>query len=171
MVKIGNTVIYGANGVFRIEDLREERFGAEARQYYVLRALSARGGTTIFVPADNEALLAEMHPLLSPEELIALIRTIEPNDEDWPKDTRGRSKYCKELLTSGKREELIRLVKILHRDAVRDATAGKKTSAAGEAMRLRAEQMLYDEFSLLFDMREEDVLPFLLGEIDCEPRK
>lgn len=169
--EIGSIVIYGTNGVCRVEDLRTEAFGGAEKSYLVLHSLSEKNGTVIYLPTDNEALLASLQPLMSAEELSSLAHSIDPADDTvWPKDARVRNKFCKEMLASGDRAKLILLVKSLYRDAKRESLTGKKTSSAAEALRLRAEGMLYEEFSLVFDMKEEELLPFLFGECECSPK-
>ena len=166
--KIGSTVIYGTNGVCRVEDLREEDFGSSRGMFYVLRSLSEKKGTVIYLPADNEALLDSLKPLMSAEELARLAHATDPADgEVWPRDARLRNKLCKEMLATGDRTQLILLIKSLVRDGRRDSAQGKKISAATEALLTRAQAMLYEEFSLAYDMKEEELIPFLFGECDC----
>lgn len=164
---IGDTVIYGTNGVCRVENLCEMDFGSSRGMYYVLRSVADKSGTVIYVPADNDALLSSLKPLMSAEELACLAHTTDPADgEVWPRDARLRNKLCKEMLATGDRTQLILLVKSLIRDGRRDGAQGKKISAATEALLSRAQAMLYEEFSLVYDMKEEELVPFLFGE--CE---
>ena len=169
--KIGDTVIYGTSGVCRVTELTEKNFGSSSGMYYVLSPLSEKKGTVIYLPADNEALLSSVHPLMTAAELTALSEGIDPADgETWPKDARLRNKLCKELLSTGERANLILVIKSLVRDARRDTAQGKKLSSATEALLTRARAMLYEEFSLAFDMAEEELIPFLFGETDCPAR-
>ena len=163
MHEIGSLVIYGTNGVCRVEDLREESFTGEARPYYILRPTADTGNSKIFVPADNEVLLATMHEPLSAEALAEVIReTPAMTETEWQGDGRARSKRCKEILSSGDRAHLISLIKTVKQ-------SGRTPTAAEDAACLRAAAMLYEEFSLVFDLTPADMIPTILGE--TEPKR
>lgn len=166
MPKIGDTVVYGTSGVCRITDRRYETFGGVSREYFILSPVGS-GKCTIFLPLDNPALLAALHPLLSPAEWRGLAATLPPlSGGEWPCDSRQRNKRCKELLASGDRDTLIRLVKTVY---------GEKEYVPGVSARLpcdevsarRAADMLYEELSLVFKISREQVVPFLLGQAEA----
>lgn len=160
---VGELIIYGTNGICRIEDIREENFTGVARSYYILCPTEGSCRSKIFVPTDNEALVAMMHELLSPEELLAVTRATPcAAENEWPQDGRARNKKCKELLVSGNRASLISLIKTVK-------GAGYKPTAAEENACLRAAAMLYEEFSLLFDLPFSDMIPVIMGKI--EPKR
>ena len=159
MHEIGSLVIYGTNGVCRIEDLREECFTGEARSYYILRPAADTGNSKIFVPADNKDLLSAMKKPLSARALAQIIRkTPAMTTGEWGTDGRARSKRCKEILSSGDRAALISLIKTAK-------SCGYTPTAAEDAACLRAAAMLYEEFSLVFRLLPTDVIPIILGEI------
>ncbi len=162
---VGELVIYGTSGVCRIEDLRDESFAGAARRYYILRPLTETGNTRIYVPADNEALVTGMQELLSPDALLETAKSTPPYSiEEWPQDGRARNKRCKELLATGNRECLIRLIKTVK-------GSKQPPTPAEEAACLRAAAMLYQEFSLSLELDLPDMIPFLMGEISVNIRK
>lgn len=164
MKTVGELVVYGANGVCKIEDLREESFAGTPRLYYILHPISEQGNSRIFVPADNESLTAEMRAILQPEELYATVRSLAPFGEDeWPVDGRSRSKRCRDLLATGGREPFIRLIKTVRGQE-------KEPSASEESACNRAAAMLYQEFSLVLELEKGDVIPFILGEKEPSPK-
>ena len=77
MFKIGDRIVYGANGVMEIVDVREESIGDVSRNYYVLSSVCSRSDSLIFVPCDNERLLSVMRHLLTREEALELIGRID----------------------------------------------------------------------------------------------
>jgi CarD family transcriptional regulator len=58
MLNVGDMVVYGLNGVFKIDDIREESVLGNAVNYYVLRPLTDKNASLVFVPVANEALTA-----------------------------------------------------------------------------------------------------------------
>ena len=157
---IGKQILYGTSGVCRIEDIREESFTGVTRSYYILCPLGDAGKSKIFVPTDNEALVAMMHELLSPKALLELTQaTPRIGASEWPQDGRARNKKCKELLASGDRTSLIALIKTV-------CAPGHTPTAAEEAACLRAATMLYQEYSLVLDLTLADMIPLILGKIE-----
>lgn len=166
MRSVGELVVYGASGVCRIEDIREESFSGSARCYYILHPITEQGNSRIFIPVDNEKLVGDMRDLLQAEELYEMVARVEPFSltAEWPQDGRMRSKLCRDILASGDREQLIRIVKTVF--GVR-----KSPSAAEEAAANRAAIMLYYEFSLSLQLEKADVIPFVLGKTKPMPKE
>ena len=166
MRTVGKLVVYGASGVCRIEDIREESFSGSPRCYYILRPLTEQGNSRIFIPADKEKLVGEMRTLLQPEEIYKTVEQTEPFSlsTEWPQDGRMRSKLCRDILASGDREQLIRVVKTVF-------GARKSPSAAEESAAHRAAIMLYYEFSLSLQLEKADVIPFVLGKAKPAPKE
>ena len=158
MYRAGDIIVYGNSGVCRVQEIKKADFGMGERTYYVLRTLSEKASGTIFVPLDNAALCARMHPLLAPDEFKRIVREAQPFSGDaWPSDSRTRTKRLKEILSSGDRLLLIQLVKTL----VADRCGGKKYTAADDAALQHAADMLYEEAALLFDLCPGDMIAFL----------
>ena len=74
MFEIGSYVMYRAEGVCKISDIRDESFGAIGGQekYYILSPLND-DKSTVYVPMGNDALLGMMRPLMSAEEICRMV--------------------------------------------------------------------------------------------------
>ena len=68
MYQIGDKVCYGTEGVCSIVRIQEMKVGGAKGKYYVLRPIY-RESATVYVPLDNERLIARMRPVLSQQEL------------------------------------------------------------------------------------------------------
>ena len=64
--KIGEYVVYGSNGICKINDIKDMTLSPiiGQRNYYVLEQMNARS-STIYVATDNEMLCAKMRYVLS----------------------------------------------------------------------------------------------------------
>lgn len=166
MWKIGDNVIYGTSGVCRVEGKQKRLFDDAEKEYYLLTPLGARQSSVIYVPTDNPALLANIHALLSSEELLALLPRVTPfSREEWGEDSRGHNKVCKSVLASGDRLSLLRLVRTVFGNEGRRPTNGEESAA------LRAAAMLYEEFSLALEITPEEVVPLILGKLAPKTKK
>lgn len=163
--RINEAVLYGAEGVCRIAEISEQNFMGEPKRYYVLKPIYA-GRSTVFVPIDNAALTAKMRRVLSPEEIYALIRAM-PNEAALSiDDDNARREHCREIIGSGDRAELVGLIKALYNRRVAQQAKGRKLHLADERLLQDAEKILYDEFAHVLQIKRDEVLPFILEQIN-----
>ena len=169
---IGTRVVYGTSGVCTVVDMREEDFGAGKRIYYVLRPLAKHSvSTDIFVPADNERLLAKIKNVLTPKEIYELIEIIPEEHMDWIDDNRARSIKFESVISEGDRHELVAQTKATYNRKHELSKQGKKLSITDERFMRAAKKMLFEEFAIALEIEQEDVIPFITKQIKCREKK
>lgn len=163
MFEIGSYVSYRAEGVCVICDIREERFGAlgETAKYYILSPVGDEK-STVFVPMENEALMALMRPLLSAEEILSLASEVRGERLEWIEESRLRNLKFREILSLGDRRELMVLINTVLEHNEMITKLGKKVGATDENALYRAKTMLFEEFSMTTDLASSDELLLLL---------
>ena len=72
MYQVGQLVVYGIHGVCRISQIQDRVVDRVSRRYLVLEPVNRRG-SQYFVPMHNPAAMQKVSPLLSREELTALL--------------------------------------------------------------------------------------------------
>ena len=164
MLQVNDYVVFGATGVCQVMDIVHETFTGQAeREYYVLNPVFANS-STIYVPIDNQKV--KMRQVMTRDEITALIRTMPDIASDWIADDQTRRVEFAEITKSGDPARLVWLIKMLHQRQSELQAAGKKLSSAdAEAMKV-AEQVLHNEFALVLDINPEQVVPFIIGQID-----
>lgn len=167
---VGDQVIYGVHGVCRIVEIEKERKGSEVNEYYKLRPVF-NDKATVFVPKENEKLVARMRRILSADEIIQLIHEIPREEGTWIMDENVRKEQYKKILSGGDRKELMRLIKMLYlRQQERTNGRSKKLYKNDEKAMHDAEKMLYDEFAYVLDIKREQVIPFIMEQIEVKAR-
>ena len=167
MHKIGDNVMYGANGVMTIVDIREESIGDVSRSYYVLRPTASRSDSLTFVPTDSTSLVEAMRPLLTRDEVVALIKGMKaPKQIEWVEANRPRSEAFKRIMESGDREMIIAMIHAIDENAKRREAGGKKNFLSDENAKQKAEKLLYSEFSIVLGIPEDAVPEFIADLID-----
>lgn len=162
MHKIGDNIMYGANGVMTIVDIRDESIGDISRSYYVLRPMSSRSDSLTFVPTDNEGLVANMRPLLTKDQVVALVHEMKnPKPIKWINENRPRSDAFKKIMESGDREMMVSMIHAICENAKRREAEGKKNFLSDENAKQKAEKLLYSEFSIVLGIPEEEVPAFI----------
>ena len=72
----GDYISYGGHGVCRIADVRSMDFGSGEQEYLVIEPI-ASGGATIYLPSANQTTQTRMHPVLTQEEIDAIISSVK----------------------------------------------------------------------------------------------
>lgn len=165
MFKVNDSVLYGSQGVCKIEKIEAKEIGKTKRDYYVLRPIYQENNT-IFVPVDNENLVSKMHSVMSEEEIKELIKTLPNEEMGFEQDDNLRRNSYKEILSSGDRVAVASVIKTLYLEQCRRKEAGKKLPLADEQILNRAETLLYNELSLVLNIKPDQVIPFINEQIE-----
>ena len=167
--KVNDTILYGTHGVCRITEISERQFHDECREYYVLKPIYD-DKATLFVPVMNERLVDKMRRVLTAAEIHELIEKMADENTIWIENESVRKEKYKEVLSQGDRVELVRLVKTLYHHQEEQRAKGKKLHMADERFMKDAERMLHAEFAHVLNIKYEQVLPFILEELQIEER-
>lgn len=162
MYGIGDKVVYGAFGVMEIVDVTEETLGDVKKKYYVMKEFSSTSNSLTYVPLENEMLTSQMKPLLTKDEVIAVIKEskVAPPLE-WIDDNRARSEFYKKLLSTSDRLKLLLMIDAVYKTGVRREAEGKKNYIADENSMHRAEKLIATEFALVLGIPENEVKAFI----------
>lgn len=167
MFRVGSFVVYGVHGVCRIVETEERTVDRKHVSYYVLEP-AEQSGARYLVPMHNQAAVSKLRPVLSRDELNALLRSEEVRGQEWIADENRRKQTYRELIGSGDRAALIRMVGVLHRHKSEQETAGRKFHLCDENFLRDAEKMLNAEFSLVLGIEPGQVGSYILtvmGEV------
>lgn len=167
----GLLVVYGVEGVCRIGDIESRAFpgSADKKDYYVMIPIH-NASSKLYVPVDNEKLTSKIKQLLTYDEIIGLIEKCSKNNE-WISDNKLRSKYYKEVLNIYDREKIFSLARVLYLAKCGKIPNVKKLYVMDEDVLRKTAQILYSEISYVVDLEQEDVLPFIAGEMTCKRKR
>lgn len=168
MLEIGGLIVYGVEGVCQVSEIISRSFAGsdDKKDYYVMVPVH-NPASKLYVPVDNEKLLSKIMELLTYEQVIDLIKKSLGYNE-WIADNKARSRYYKEVLSSYDREKIFALARILYLAKCGKLPEVKKLYVMDEDILRKTSQILYSEISYVVDVSQEDVLPFIAGEIDCK---
>ena len=149
LFNIGDTVVYGAQGVCKIDTVQEKQIGKQAIKYYVLKPVFNEN-TSVFVPIENAVLTAKMQSILTLSQAKELINEV-PNIKILKNtDESHKRELYKNTIASGDHKALISLIKTIVAERERRREAGKKLNMNDEQTLCKAETLLYSELAIVY---------------------
>jgi len=164
MIRVNDVVLYGIDGICHVTGVTTKMIAGSPAEYFVLRPVSQET-TTIYVPTGNEALVSRMQRLLSLDEAMDLIRSIPDEETIWIEDDMKRRAAYGQILQSGDRREIVKLIKTLYLRDREFKQSRRKMHSADEKLMKEAEKRLYDEFAHVLKIEPGQVLPFIFRMI------
>lgn len=163
-VAIGTYVLYGKTGVCLVQEQKAIRMGKESSMYYVLSPVSD-GRSSVYVPCDNTDLVARMRPLLTHDEINALLTDADEEREPWTDDRNQRGALYRSVMADGDRRRLIRVICCLFRKKHERQEMGKRLSSMDEAALQECMRLIDEEFSMVLGIPRSEVVNYILERI------
>ena len=154
--RIGTYVLYAKTGVCLVK----EKITMGGGQYYVLSPIGD-SRSSVYVPCDNEALVARMRPLLSREEIDGLLSDADEVKREWVDDRNERALMYRAVTGSGDRKELVRLLACLMRKKQERIALGKRLSSMDETVLQDCVRLVQEEFSMVLGIAAHEVGPYI----------
>ena len=146
MFSVNDKIHYGSSGVCEIQEIATMRFGRTRERYYVLKPVYQKA-SLIYVPLDNPELVSRMRPLLSREEVDALIESMPTVQTAWIDDPQARKACFDEMMRRHSCADLIVIIKTLSAHKKQRQARGKSLHVSDETYLREAQRLLYDEFA------------------------
>ena len=164
VLQVGTQVVYGIHGVCCIIDSEIRTVDRKNVEYFVLEPRE-QPGARFYVPSNNQAALAKLRPLITPEELDALLISEEANQDCWvPVENLRKQKY-RELINCVDRAALISMVRVLQRHRESQLAAGRKFHLCDENFLRDAQKMLTSEFSMVLGIPQTEVKAYIENKL------
>ena len=159
-------VVYGKTGVCCVVDRKVVEFSAPGGEEYYVLSPNNDPRSLVYVPCQNEQLLARMRPLLSKEEIDTLLDNACLQPLAWPEDKAERQIVFREMLSGGDRGELLRLIRCLYEKRQEKQAAGKRLSSADESLLQDSIRLLEQEFSHSLGLTRSQVAEYIRERLE-----
>lgn len=165
MYEIGDFIIYGNNGVCRVESVGPLNSPdiPKDRVYYTLSPYYMKG-SRIFTPADNQKVI--MRPVISKDEALELIDNIKDIESLWIPDEKKQENHYKDALRKCDCSELVKIIKTIYLRKQSRLVEGKKITSSDEKYFQMAEDRLYGELAISLDMDIEEVKEYVVARVE-----
>lgn len=169
MIQVNDTVLYGIHGVCRVADTVTRTVGGKTQQYYLLKPVFDRS-SAVYVPMENQALTSKLKRILSAEEIYEMIRSMPEEDLLWVENENERRRLFQEIINGGDRAQLVRLIKTLYTRQQKRLEQKRSLLMSDEKFMKDAERILYEEFAYVLKIDRDQVLPFIMQQIEVEKK-
>ena len=146
MYNIGDTVVYGTEGICEVTDITLMSFGGEKSKYYVLTPIAKRQNT-IYAPFESDKIKRRMRPILSAKEARKLIDSLPVDPMEWVENSHERQDIFKNVLLCGSPEDVFAMLTALYNKQDEQEAIGKKLHASDERFMRDGERMLFSELA------------------------
>ena len=156
VLQVGMQVVYGIHGVCTITGTETKTVDRKKVEYFVLTP-NEQPAARFYVPTQNQVALSKLRPLLTPEELEALLSSESTHRDCWVTDENQRKQKYRELINSGDRATLISMIRSLYKHKENQLAAGRKFHLCDENFLRDAQKLLTSEFSLVLGIPQSEV--------------
>ena len=156
MYKVGDFVVKVNNGVCRVVDIVEldGMSGISGKQYYLMVPRSDMNAK-LYVPVEGKN--DNIREVMSEQEALDFIARIPDIASAVIQNEKTREQEYKNAIHSGSPDQLVSILKNIHRRNIERSEQGKKNTTVDERYFKLAEDILYSELTFALDMEKSDV--------------
>ena len=165
MFQCGDRVLYGMHGVCEIVHIETQKINGKATEYYVLQPIEG-SDSKYYVPTQNEKAVAKMRPILTEEQLHAMLHSADMQHDAWIEDSNQRKQHYSSSIASGDRAALVRMVHAIHKHKEELSAAGKRLHLCDENFLRDAQRILTTEIAMVMGIPADQVDGFLHSSLE-----
>ena len=170
MYQVGDYLVYGMEGICRVEAVGRPKLSGVPRDrlYYTLTPLGKTD--SIYIPVDTEVFIRRPLTRGEAEALLSSLEQIRVC-EDMPADARLLAPYYQQIIASHDCERLLQLYKTIYRK--QQALTGSRRSLSVTDMRYwkQAENLLFGEISFVLGVSYAEAVRSVRRQLDAEGRQ
>lgn len=156
MFKVGEYIVYGMNGVCKVEEVGPMRLsGVDSDKLFYTLLPRYTKGSRVFTPVDNQKVV--MRPVVTKKEACALIDESRDVELIEAVNDKSRESAYKEALRSCNCREWIRIINTAVKRREERMAQGKKMSACDERYLKQAQDNLFGEFAVSLNIEKNEV--------------
>ena len=152
MLKRGDVAVYGNHGVCQVKEVLVPPFldGQSEKLYYMMSPATDRNGV-LYVPVEGAE--DKMRTVVSKKHAQELLAELDEMEEIEVSSGKRAEAQIVSVIKENKTDDMMRLVKGLHKARAQRAREGKKLASMNERHLVTAEKLLYSEMA--FSLKKE----------------
>lgn len=154
MFNIGELIIYSAHGVCHIDDICEKTYLGVTKSYYVLHPLQD-AKLMISIPVDHHKV--NMLELIHRDEAEEMLESFKGPGISWIELNKQRTQVYHEIVKTGNRKEICKVLNTLMRKRNESEQSGKKLNEPDTKLLKFVQNILFSELAVSLDTTFEAV--------------
>ncbi|MPM01284.1 RNA polymerase-binding transcription factor CarD [bioreactor metagenome] len=154
MFKKGDLILYSVHGICKVDDICERTISYMKKSYYILHPINDNN-LSISTPVDNDKV--KILELLTKEQAEEVLESFKNPGKEWIEIDRERSEIYNDIIKSGNRNEIIKIVNTLMRVKIDLEKEGKKFHEKDKKMMLDIQNILFSELAFSLNMESDEV--------------
>jgi CarD family transcriptional regulator len=163
MYNIGDLVIYSAHGICKINDICDKTVSGITRSYYVLHPMDNKHHLTISIPVNNDKVA--ILDLIQKEEAQEIIESFNYPGVEWYDKATLRFTIFSDILSTGDRKEIAKVINTLMRKKVEVELHEKKLNEQDRKLLMYSQNILFKELDISLNCSYEDINEMIIGLI------
>ncbi|WP_277587498.1 CarD family transcriptional regulator [Psychrobacillus antarcticus] len=155
MFEVGELINYSSHGICQIDDICEKTYFDITKKYYVLHPLDNLK-LSISTPVDNKAV--SMLELLEPDEAKIILDSFHSPGIEWIENNKERTKTYSEIINSGDRNNLSKVVNTLIQKKFEAELDKKKLLDQDLKLLISVQNILYRELAHALNTSFESIM-------------
>lgn len=160
-LNIGELLVYGARGVCRVTDVKTESFGGAEKEYYLLSPKDDPNAT-IYLATDSDRIEKNVRRIATADEIYEIVKALPKGGGEWIENNKRRAEYFSKTLSEGSRGEIVGIIRAIRKQRCELEKKGKRLNVSDKNVLERAEKIVNDEFSLVLNIRPDEVAQFII---------
>lgn len=154
MFKKGDLIMYSVHGICKIDDICEKTISYVRKNYYILHPISDNK-LSISIPVDNDKVT--MLELLNKEEAEEVLESFKRPGAEWIESDRERGLVYGEIMKSGNRKEIIKVVNTLMKEKINIEKEGKKFHEKDKKLLTDIQTNLFSELAFSLNTTLDEI--------------
>ena len=164
MFEVGEYIVYGTNGICRVEEICKSPYDkTDTRDYYLLVPVNTPMSSTIYTPVNNERV--PMRRLMTAEEIGALICAMPQIELLTVAIEKQRREIYRATISTLSPEGYVQVIKTVHRRREELAAAHKHFPVTDLEYGRLAKHLLYSECAHVLGMAEDGVEEYIASQL------
>lgn len=151
MYVAGDRVLYGSHGVCQVVALEDRKVDRKMVTYLVLEP-EGQPGARFLVPTHNEKAMCKLSPVLNEQQLETLLVSPEIREPLWESAENLRKNLYRDVLSSGDRVQVLRMIHTLYMHKQTRLAEGKKFHQSDDNFLRDGERLMASEIGSVLQM-------------------
>lgn len=154
MYKIGELVIYSEHGVCKIDDICDKTYGGKTRTYYVLHPIENKQ-LSINIPVQNNKVI--MMKVMDVKEAKKILHSFTDPGIEWIFDVRQRNKEYTNIIQTGNRIDISKIVNTLMRKMNEQKQDKKNLTEQDKKLLVKTQHILFEELAIALNTTYQEI--------------